>query len=77
MWRLHGRAARQMAVRRSVGRRGKGVNVGRLEVSGVVAVSDKRAFPSNSPSPFILGDERNEAFLVETSACLVLSLAVV
>jgi hypothetical protein len=66
MWRSHGRAARQMAVRSSVGRRGKGVNVGRPDVSGVGAVSDERAFPSNSPSPFILGDERNEAFMVET-----------
>lgn len=60
MWRSQGRAARQMAVRSSVGRWGKGVNVGRLDVSGVGTGSDKRAFLSNPPSPFILGVDQSE-----------------
>lgn len=38
MYGLHDKAKRQMAARSSMGRRGKGVNVGRPDVSGVGAI---------------------------------------
>ena len=68
-----------MAVRSSVGRRGKSVNVGRSDMSEVGLVegvweleavdAGKPTLDANLPSApgaFILGDDPNEASLIET-----------